>query len=288
MPARLLEIGADDAPWPDRFSDFVAGVFSGLGFRSWAERGGWGPDYRVFLLAEGERVVASVGRMRMRLVLDGRETAAYQLGAVATDPGRRGRGLSRRLIERATDKDEIGEAPVFLFANETVTGFYPRFGFRGLVQQRFTAAAELRPWGEAAPRFRVDDPAERERLAALCASTPPAGAVAVLDNYAVLLWHLVNRPLQAFWLEDGEALVVLEPASPRLIVHDCVALRPPMLAEALPRTIAEPVVTLEFGFDPAAVWPDAVPSDDADSLLFARGFPDLSSRPFRLPNLAQT
>lgn len=289
-PSRQLTLTAADPAWHGRFFAFVDRIFGGLDFVTWARLGGWRADYEVFVLAEGEEIVASVARTRMKLRIGGVETEGFQLGAVATEPERRGRGLSRRLLERALEPAEVGERPVFLFSNETAAGFYPRFGFRRLPQQRFEAAAPLRPAAARLRPFRLEDPAERARLAGLCARAPAAGGFAARDYYPVLLWHLVNTPLRAFWIEVPEAFLILgeEAGIPKVLA--CLAERPFPLPAVLPGATAAPVEKVAFGFDPGGWWPaDAVKADDdPETRLFVRSFPSLPPTPFRFPDLAQT
>lgn len=242
------------------------------------------------MLAEGEEIVASVARTRMALRIGEAETEGFQLGAVATDPERRGRGLSRRLLERALDPIEVGTRPVFLFANESVTEFYPRFGFRRLPQQRFEAGASLRPAEARLRPFRLEAEAERVRLARLSARAGATGRFAARDYYSVLLWHLVNAPLQAFWIETPEAFLALGEQAGVPKVLACLAERPFPLPEMLPGAIAAPAERLAFGFDPAGWWPAAAveAAEDPESRLFVRGFPTPPPAPFRFPDLAQT
>lgn len=265
-------------------------IFGGLDFVTWARLGGWRADYQVFVLAEGEEIVASVARTRMALRIGGAETEGFQLGAVATDPERRGRGLSRRLLERALDPIEVGTRPVFLFSNETAAGFYPRFGFRRLPQQRFEARASLRPAAARLRPFRLQAEAERARLAQLCTRAAASGGFAARDYYPVLLWHLVNTPLRAFWIEAPEAFLAVAEEEGVARVLACLAERPFPLPAVLPGAIAAPADRLAFGFDPVGWWPAAAveAADDSESRLFVRGFPTLPPVPFRFPDLAQT
>jgi len=265
-------------------------IFGGLDFVTWARLGGWRADYEVFVLAEGEEIVASAARTRMKLLIGGIETEGFQLGAVATEPERRGRGLSRRLLERALDPAEVGERPVFLFANETAAGFYPRFGFRRLPQQRFEARASLRPAAARLRPFRLQAEAERARLAQLCTRAVAGGGFAARDYYPVLLWHLVNTPLRAFWLEEPEAFLAVTEEGGVARVLACLTERPFPLPAVLPGAIAAPVTRVAFGFDPGGWWPaDAVEAeDDPEARLFVRNFPSLPPTPFRFPDLAQT
>lgn len=286
---RRLRITAAETAWHSAFFAHVAEVFPGVDFRRWGALGGWTADYDVLALLEADRIVGTIGRTQMPLIVDGRERVALQLGAVATCADHRGRGVARMLMEEVLVEADRRAMPVFLFANPSVLDFYPRFGFRRVVQSRFGAEATIVPAAGRAQRFRIDDLGERRRLAELCArAAPTGGGFDTRSYYSVLLWHLCNRPLTAHWLEPEEAFAVTALEGDRLVLHDIVAARAFDLAAALPALVPRAVESVEFGFEPSARWPAARPLGPDDALLFVRGVDDLPAGPFRFPDLAQT
>lgn len=265
-------------------------VFRGVDFRPWGARGGWTPDYEVFALAEGEAIVASIGRTRMRFFIDGREVTGFQLGAVSTRENHRGEGLSRRLMEAVLADLDGPDQPVILFANPRVLDFYPLFGFRPVDQHLFTAPVEIVPAAVPAPVLDMDRPEDRARLAAITASAAPVNRrFAARDHFSILLWHLCDRPMRVHHLEAFDAAAVVSEEAGRLTLHDLLAARPFPLAEALPALVTEPTSEIAFGFDPGAWWPDARPTGpDPESYLFVRGKPAPPAGLIRFPDLAQT
>jgi predicted N-acetyltransferase YhbS len=290
MTWRRLRIGAADAEWHDRFFRFVASVFHDVDFALWARRGGWDASYQVFAIATGDEIVSTIGRTRMRLVVDGKIRVGYQLGAVATRADFRRGGLARQLIDWVIAELDDPDQPIILFANQGVLGFYPRFGFRRVPQQRFTADVEVEPASAAAPVCDVAEPGDRAWLADLCARALPLGRrFSARDYYPILLWHLTCRAALTFRFDGLDAAVVASSAGARLIIHDVLAAAPFDLQTVLALLTRSRMTRLEFGFDPEAWWPDAqaCAAADEDAPLFVRGLPRLHA-PLRFPDLAQT
>ncbi|HLN10949.1 MAG TPA: GNAT family N-acetyltransferase [Xanthobacteraceae bacterium] len=286
---RRIRIRAADTEWHGRFFGFVADVF-GIDFTLWAGRGGWRPDYDVFALVVGDEVVSTIGRTRMRLVVDGETRIGFQLGAVATCADFRRRGLSRQLMEEVIAEGDDPDQPIILFANDGVLGFYPRFGFRRVQQQRFGVAIDLEPAAAMAPVCDVAKPDDRAWLADLCARARPVGqCFAAHDYYPILLWHLTARPVIALRFDELDAAIVVTLRGPTLTIRDVLAVAPFELRCVLTRLTPRRVLRLEFGFDPQMWWPDAEVSaaPDDDGPLFVRGLPGLRA-PLRFPDLAQT
>jgi GNAT superfamily N-acetyltransferase len=290
MTLRRVRIGPADTQWHGRFFGFVAGVFGGVDFVLWAQRGGWRDGYEIFAIVAGGEVVSTIGRTRMRLMVTGEPRIGYQLGAVATRTDFRRRGLARQLMEEVIGELEDPDQPIILFANNTVLAFYPRFGFRRVVQQRFAAAVEVAPVADLAPVCDVGNPADRAWLAALCAQARPIGRrFAAQDYFSTLLWHLTYRPGVAFRFDDLDAVVVTRSLGPVLVIRDLVAASPFDLRAVLPRLTPCRIARVEFGFHPETWWPDAdvATATDDDTPLFVRGLPGLCA-PLRFPELAET
>ncbi len=279
-----------DTDWHERFFALVETVFltSGSNFRPWNERGGWHPGYEVFAIELNGDILATVGRERMRFVIDGKEHDGYQLGAVATHPDRRGQGLSRRLLSWVLG--DIAGRPVILFGNARVVDFYPRFGFTRIAQSSFTEPVTVEA-AHPAPTLDLEDPEDRAWLAALCArARSPGVAFSARDYYPTLLWHLTYKPRPVFRLDEANAAVVASVEEERLVLHDLIALWPFDLRRVLPQLTSSRVSALEFGFGPEDWWPSATASlaDEPDSPFFVRNLPPLPTRAFRFPDLAQT
>lgn len=282
-----------DSAWHDRFFSFIASIFKSdvPTFSDWAARGGWGDGYDVFAMVVDDHIVSTVGRTTMRYVINGEARNGYQLGAVATHPDHRNRGLTRLLMEKVLSELDAPDQPVILFANPSVLDLYPRFGFRTLAQTGFIGHFDLHPAETLAPRLDLASPTDRAWLADHCAR---AGAIgqrfAARDYYPPLLFHLTRQPRIVFRLDSFGAVVIAQQYGERLLIEDLLATRPFTLTDALPHVCVQPVRTIEFGFHPEAWWPDAESQafDGDGSTLFVRGAAAEVKEPVRFPDLAQT
>ncbi|CAM3196205.1 GNAT family N-acetyltransferase [Corallococcus sp. ZKHCc1 1396] len=284
---RVTEIGSHDIGLKAAFCDFVPQVFRRADFRRWSDWGEWNDDYRAFAVLEEGRVVANAAVMRMRLILEGREVQAFQLGAVGCVPTHRGRGLSRVVMDAALDA--CAGAPVLLFANPNVRQFYPRFGFQPWTQTLFAAAHEATPSGPPAPRIDLEDAAARAGLAALSSEgLPVTERFGARGHSTAASWHVANgfaRPLRR--LED-DAWVSAGVEGDTLYIDDVFTRRAFDLRACVPRLIDRPIRSIRFGFTPERWWPDAtVAGEDTKADLFVRQLP-LSREPHGFPVLART
>jgi predicted N-acetyltransferase YhbS len=283
----LRVLGPADSALHPAYCDYVAQVFTQADFRRWCDWRQWGDDYRAFCLFDGERVLANASAWRMRLLVDGVETEGFQLGAVGCLPEFRGRGLARRAMQAALA--HCGDAPVFLFCNETVLEFYPRFGFSPAPQHLFAADCAATPEGAVAPIVDLADAAVREALLRTAAAARPVSErFAARDYGRIATWYAANGYASPLRRLDEDTWVFAQVEDGALLIEDVFARGPVDVPAMIGRLIDAPIHSLRLGFTPERLWPRAVAvgvEDDAG--LFVRNLA-VPAQPHRFPLLART
>lgn len=108
----------------------------GLNFEGWYQSGFWNDKYIPYsVLSDGE-IIANVSVNIIDCIVKGNKRKYIQLGTVMTDERYRRQGLSRILMEKILS-DYSDCDGVFLFANDEVLDFYPKFGFIKADEYRF-------------------------------------------------------------------------------------------------------------------------------------------------------
>jgi len=285
-----LRIVHTDTDLHGAFLRSIQRIFPRLDFRPWYLRGGWTSAYEAHALAEDGEIVANVSVMRMRALLGGREVRGAQLGAVGCVPEMRGRGLMRTLLKRVLARLESEADLVWLYANDGVLHFYPRFGFRQVRESTFELELALQPAFRPAPRLDLDDPRQRAAWADACSrSLPPTERFGARDYGAVALWHVCTfYPGDVYVVSEEDAYAVALQRGDTLHLLDLAAPRRFELLPVLPMLIEKPVARIRFGFCPELWCPMARAVEPSDEALFVRGAVVLPAEPFKLPMLAQT
>ncbi len=176
------------------FFELARQVF-GLDFEPWYQGGYWNEDYRPFVLAYKGRVVSCVAVNEIRTRINGADKRFIQLGTVMTHPDFRGQGLARLILEQALE--ETAEADgVYLFANDSVLDFYPKFGFRPEKEAQCRTAVSPRKGNVR--KLDLDSPVDRELLIShYLEQNNPYSAFPMLGNTGLLMFYCGN-----FWKED--------------------------------------------------------------------------------------
>lgn len=109
-----------------------------ISFEDWYEQGFWGEGYIPFSFVEGEKVIANASVNVLELVINGEKKKAIQIGTVMTHPDYQKKGLSANLMNKVIEEFENKVDFMYLFANETVLEFYPKFGFKAVEEHIFS------------------------------------------------------------------------------------------------------------------------------------------------------
>lgn len=185
----------------------LAGRVFGLSFRKWYEDGYWTDRYRPYVLLDGDRVVSCVAVNRIELAWQDRPKRYIQLGTVMTDPAYRRRGLSRGLIETVLEEWRERCEVVYLFANDTVLDFYPKFGFERELE--YQPAVPVMPCPGKYRKLDLADRADLAILAACYRHSNPYAAFSMTDNFALLMFYCSDGLKDCvYFLEEFDMVVI--------------------------------------------------------------------------------
>lgn len=276
---------ADDAL--RRSFDALAQRTFGLTFEDWYQNGFWGDDYVPYSVVVDGAVAANVSVNRTDFVLDGEKKRFIQIGTVMTDERYRGRGMIRRLMVEV-ERDCAGKADgVYLFANDTVLDFYPKFGFCRAAEVRYARAPE--PGGAAsAVRVPMRDRDSWDRLTAVIRSSAPCGRFSLCGNTGLPLFYVSKFMQDCVYRVAPETYAVAELEDGVLHLHAVYAEKQPA-PEVVARAFGGAVRRAQLGFTPLDTtgWEAETVRED-DTTLFVRGagFRDFERRGLMFPVLA--
>jgi len=155
--------------------------------------------------------VSNVSVTKMRFLIRGRELDALQLGTVMTHPDYRERGLARELMANITKEYEGQFSFRFLFANDSVTAFYPRFCFVERERFYYTAPLVLQANESAGFRYLDLEKAEDRRILERCLNSrlPLSSAFSLITGQSIALFHALYLFSDALLIHEKEERVLM-------------------------------------------------------------------------------
>ena len=115
----------------------------GFNFEDWYKNGFWNDKYIPYSIVEDESVVANVSVNIIDINDHGVLKYYIQLRTVMTDENYRNRGYIRTLInDLFKDYGEKADG-FYLFANDEVLNFYPKFGFVAAKEYQYSKEVDV-------------------------------------------------------------------------------------------------------------------------------------------------
>lgn len=207
----------------------------GLKFEEWDELGYWNHTYCPYAFEVDGELASNVSTTIGTMIVDGKEYEAVQIGTVMTNPKFQGKGLSRRLMEKVME-DNANANIVYLFANKSVLGFYPKFGFEVRTQSTFTV--EKKDIGTnkmEINKINLDDETERTLFYETTMNRVPISQkMSMVQNEGIVMFHALTQYRDCiYYVPKFRAFVILKEYAQHVEVIDVISKEPYDLLEVL-------------------------------------------------------
>ena len=281
---RITMNNCNDKDYEIMFDNLIKEVF-GFSFAPWFERKLWNDRYESYSIIENKRMLANICVYKTEMTVCGKPFHALQFGGVATRTDKRGKGLSRLLIEHILTK--YPDTSAFLGANPSVTDFYQRFGFRPV--QTYHPYIEVAINNENCNDVKLS-PDDTTVIKAIHSRKIHSHTLDSLNTQSIQQFHLLlDYPDAIYQLPNCGAIVVAEQEGDALFVAD-VIVKMTIPFDTLQKELPfDGVHSVEFGFCPdwLDVNPEWKPVDMAKEPYFIRGEWNLPEK-FRFPTMSET
>ena len=209
----------------------------GINFESWHQNGFWGDTVIPYSFEQDGRIVSNILVSQIKFVIDGAEQSLIQLGTVMTDEACRGQGLSRMLMERVLAEYQDRCDGVYLYANDSVLDFYPKFGFRPYELYSYEKQVELSSERPLSDKINMADPQSRDAFLSAVGRAAPNGRVSFRDVGLAAFWTAGPFSEHVFRFPETDAYVVADVKDDTLHLYDVFApsrVTPDTVAAAFP------------------------------------------------------
>ena len=270
----------------DSFNQLAEQTF-GLNFEGWYQNGFWGDSYDPHSIVLDCRVVSNVSVNRTDLEIGGKRYRILQLGTVMTAPEFRGRGYGRAIMEYI-EREYSHVDGIYLFGNDGVVDYYPKFGFRPGVEYAYRKAVS-QTGKNVAEQVVMDCPEGWARLAAAMEKSTFREGCRMVDNPGLIFFYVSQFMQEAvYYIDSLDAWVIAEPEEGVLTIHNIFADSAVTIDDVAAAFGAE-VREIALGFAPeCAVGWEISELREEDCNFFVRGgsFEEFEERKLRIPSLS--
>lgn len=192
----------------------------GLTFEQWYQNGYWRENYIPYSIVDGGRVVANVSVNITDMYMKGERRHLIQLGTVMTEESCRNRGLIRRLMGEIEADYGAAVDGIYLFANDGVLDFYPRFGFRPAKEyeyERTVTGFTARPSMQPVP---MREAAAWKRLEGAIRDSRFGGQLRMAGNSDLIMFYVTQFMQEnVYYVPSLDTYAIAELSEGELLLH---------------------------------------------------------------------
>ncbi|MDN4604966.1 GNAT family N-acetyltransferase [Paenibacillus sp. F6_3S_P_1C] len=234
------------------FFELATNTF-GLSFKQWYQKGFWSERYIPFSFVEGDKVIANVSVNILELIINGEKKKAIQIGTVMTPPEYQRRGLSASLMDKVLEEYENKVDIMYLFANDTVLDFYPKFGFKSVEEHLFSM--DFTPSQLEHTDIRKLDVSQEDdlRLIYKFASErlPVSQHFGTDYTHGIVMYYCLNVfSDDIYYLENENAIAIYKKESNHMDLFDMISLKEINIQDILTKIAGKDTEKITFHFTP--------------------------------------
>ena len=204
--------------------DQLAEKTFGLSFEGWYQSGFWNDKYIPYSVLSDGKIISNVSVNLINCTVNGKERRYIQLGTIMTDEEYRNQGFARLLMEKIIS-DYSDSDGIFLFANDEVLNFYPKFGFKKADEYRFrTSISTASPSRvELLPMNNKNDFSEFIRIKHSLSSRGPVKT----DTDDLMMFYLTQFMRESVFKVIGKnCYIIAEKDNDELTIYDILSDEP--------------------------------------------------------------
>lgn len=288
---KLIENYRDNELHRNQFFHFISKVFPKISFEEWYEKGFWTDDYTPISITDPRKIIANASITLMNVIINGKEHKAAQIGTVATLPEFRGQGLSNYLMKYIFDKYETKVDFFFLYANEDVINFYPKYGFKEVKENLFIQNVKFKKEEPRTRKLNIVNEDDYSLLLSVLNNSKPITKRFGSYNYSsITMWHVLNiYHDNLYYFEKENAIIIKQMTSDTLHLLEVFFTIPFDLKSILPNIIDhDSVKYVKLYFPPDIFNYKYDEVIEENTLLFIKGSVEINCVSFRFPVTAVT
>lgn len=271
---KIIKNYRDNEHLRNSFNELAKKTF-GIDFEDWYQNGYWTDRYNPYSIIIDGEVAANVSVNTTDYNLNGAKKKYIQLGTVMTEEKYRNQGLIREIMQEI-EKDYAGKVDgMYLFANNEVLSFYPKFGFQVSKQYEYYKKLSGTSGDTTKQLFEkvlMADKKAWDMLETKIKTSFPQSSFEILDNSQLNMFY-VSKYMQENVYYSGQlnTYVIAEADNATLVIYMVISDTEQDLNHIV-QGFGEETTQVVLGFTPRN--PGGFASremDDDGSVLFVKG-----------------
>lgn len=260
----------------------------GLDFEDWYQNGYWGDNYNPYSIVSEDRVVANVSVNIIDILWKRNIKHFIQLGTVMTEESYRKKGLIRQIMEEVEKDYGKSTDGMYLFANDSVIDFYPKFGYRK--ETEYQCQKQVSTGKERSiMHIPMGSRKERDILEDRIRHSHPCGSFHMADNSGLIMFYVTKFMQEnVYYDSQQDAYVIAEEEAGELFIHNIFSAQKVNIDKVI-ESFGKGINHVTLGFTPEDKSGYVVTeAEEEDTTLFIKGdgFVGFKSSELMFPTLS--
>ena len=208
-----------------------------------------------------------------------------------TDEAYRNQGLNRVILDKVIadwhDKCDY----IYLFANDSVLNFYPKFGFNKFKQYQCTKTISKKDNDKYAKKLNMSDNRDRELVCAKANASLPIAKISMLGNAELIMFYCISfMKNNVYYIQEYDTIVIANYQNDILEVFDIFCMEEVALETILDYVVNEDTKIVKLFFAPKEAASYMITPLEGEDTLFILGDETmlLANEQFMFPSLSHT
>lgn len=226
-----------------------------INFDKWFKEGCINDNYINYSYLCEEKVVANVSINKFNIIYNGKINKAIQLGTVMTDKNYRNKGLIRKLMDIILKEYEDYDL-IYLLANNTVLDFYPKLGFKRVIEGKYEMDAreinELELYNDNIIKLDLENEEHKRIIEKLIKNRVPISQKLgiIKDYWPLYIYCNYEFRDDLYYLEEEKIIVILRRENNTLELYDILSEKNFVLDNIISKVLRKEDKKVKFEFTP--------------------------------------
>ncbi|WP_411896101.1 GNAT family N-acetyltransferase [Winogradskyella sp. A2] len=233
------------------FNELTQAIFE-FNFENWYLNGYWNDNYIPYSLLHKNKVISNVSVSKMELIIENEKKTGIQIGTVMTDKNYRNRGLSKFIMEQVINEWKEQSDFIYLFANNSVLDFYPKFDFEIIDEYQYSKQPNIsKSLKSSLKKLNIDDKYDEELFLSIVNDSSPISKLSMQNNTSLIMFYCsLFKKNSIYYLEKLNTAIIMDIEDDTLYLSDVFSKESVKLNDVIQLITNEKIKRVILGFTP--------------------------------------
>ncbi len=226
-------------------------VIFGFNLEEWYQNGFWTDNYIPYSLLHNNEVISNVSVNKIEFDIENKRRTGIQIGTVMTDKRYRHNGLNKFLLQQVVNDWSDRSDFIYLFANDSVLDFYPKFNFEKVDEYQYSKLVNTHNTPSSFKRLNMDDENDKALLIDTINSSIPMSKISMRNNVPLIMFYCMSfKKNSIFYVEKLKTILIADFEGDILYLNDVFSKKPVELDNLIQVISSESTKKVVLGFTP--------------------------------------